>query len=108
MGAVFDIVAIMAVLTWLLNLAASGRISVEVAALGMVGLVACIAVGRAKGIKAARVIVRIALPLVSLWALIEHYGGGAPTGMASIFASVATLAVVLLGIYIMFRGVAKK
>ncbi len=103
-GAFFDFLTIVGVLSWLLGLAAHGFISPQTTALCLVVLVILIAIGRAAQMGLVRTVFRIGLPVLSVLALATYYGGGDQRALVSVIAGICTLGIMLFGLYIMVLG----
>lgn len=104
MRAFFDFVTIVAYAGTVLRFAMEGRLSAEAAALLLILLVALLAAGHALGTGLVGLIIRVGVPLASAAALILHYSGGDPEAIRQATACFLTLAFMLFGLYVMFRG----
>ncbi len=103
----FDILLIGSVALWLIKLAIDGAISIEMAAGALLGLAALRAITRAIGFSFGRFLFTVLLPIAGILVFIIWYGGGDIGQMSSIFGSLATLMIAVVGVYIMVFGVAR-
>ncbi len=103
----FDILLIGSVAMWLIKLVVNGAISIEMAAGALIGLAAVRAITRAIGFSLGRFLFAVLLPIAGILTFIIWYGGGDIGRMSSIFGSLAALVIAVVGVYIMFFGVAR-
>ena len=100
-GTFFDMLTIVSVAALLIALAARGTMSADQVAGALVVLVVLVAVSRAARMRLPRLVFRIALPTMAIWALVFQYGGGHPRVRAQILTSLATIMVLLFAVYVM-------
>jgi hypothetical protein len=99
----------MTILLWILGLAAQGALPPQAAAFFLVALaffVAAKKAGRALS-HLIRLVFRVALPIFGLLAFVILYGRGSLSGMTALLSSILVLLVMLIGIYVMFKGLFK-
>lgn len=101
MAFLLDALLIMGILTFLLGLTLSGSISPEMAGVALLALVVVMAFARARGLTVAGTVLRIALPIASLFALARYSGGS----VGQLLSAMLPLVVALVGFYVMVRGV---
>lgn len=105
MRAFFDFITVIAYVGTVLGYGMEGRLSTEAAALLLILLVMLLAVGHALNTGLLGLILRVGSALGSMGALIFHYSGCDLKASLPAITSLLTLAVMLFGFYIMFRGV---
>jgi hypothetical protein len=71
------------------------------AAGALVILVVLVGISRAARMRLPRLVFRIALPILAVWALLFRYGGLDPRANAQILSSLATIMVLLFAVYVM-------
>jgi hypothetical protein len=103
-GTFFDMLTIVSVLAFLLSQAARGNISADLVAVALVILVVLVAFARAARMSLPRLVFRIALPVLAVWGLVSQYDGGDPRVRTQILASLGTILIMLLGLYVMVSG----
>lgn len=103
-GYLFDFLAVVTLVTWILGLTMSGALTPEFAGVALVLLVGLMAVGRAAGMGLIRTTFRIALPIASLAALVAWYGGRSGTAGREIVTGVISVVVLMFVFYVMLRG----
>jgi len=106
-GWFWDLLVMVAVVLLLLRPTIQGVISPELAALFLALLVTFRAIGRAvgKGLgRAVRLAFTVGLPLTSLLIFAVSYSQGNPREATAILGALGALILMLLGLYIMFRG----
>jgi len=100
-GTFFDMLTILSVLVFLVGQAQRGRISVDLVVVGLVVAVALVAGARAARTSVTRLVFRIALPALAVWGLVSQYDNGDPRIRTQILASLATIMILLLALYVM-------
>jgi hypothetical protein len=105
----FDLLLILTILLWILGLAAQGVLSPQAAGLFLVALVFFVAAIKAGGALShlIRLIFRVALPICALLTFAILYGKGNPSEMIRLLSSILVLLIMLVGFYVMFRGLFK-
>ncbi|MCI0620811.1 MAG: hypothetical protein L0387_03930, partial [Acidobacteria bacterium] len=83
-------------------------ISIELAGGAMVALVAFVAIARAIGSGLIKLAFRVALPIAGLAVLIAWESGGNARAVQELATAIAALFIMLLGFYVMFRGVFRR
>jgi hypothetical protein len=86
------------------SLAAHGVLTPEATANCLVGLVAMLAIGWAMGTGLIGSIIRIGIPIISVLAVAQYYGGGNGDAAVKIVAQLCELGLVLFGIFILVTG----
>jgi len=107
MGRFWDVLTIVAITVWLLPLVVVGLIPVELAVMGLLGLVAILAIGRKSGGPLGhlvRLTLRVALPVASLFAFLTIQTGGSASEMLAALGPIMVIVTVAFGFYIMFSG----
>lgn len=104
MALFFDALLLLSLFLWVMRAVEHGAISVNHAALVLVVLAALVGVSRAMGISLARLVFRVAVPVVSLLIFLIWNTDGSSAQMASLFFALLPVIIAMLGIYIMFRG----
>ena len=107
MGLRWDFVWIISIALLVLTLGAQGLIDPQTAALAAVALVIFLALGRVFGGDighAVRWAFRYFLPIAAIAGFIIVYGRGAGEDTAAVLGGVATVVIVLFGLYIMVSG----
>jgi len=102
--AFLDLFIIVTLTTFLLNEARKGTLSAEWAGALLCALVALLATARALRMSLVRLLLTVAVPVTALVVFVIWHGEGDPRSTTEIFSSVATLLVVLFGLYVMLRG----
>ena len=105
----YDLLLIITISVWILGLAAQGALRPQVAGLFLVALVFFVAAKKASGglSRLIRSVFRIALPICALLTFAILYSGGSLSRMTTLLSSVLVLLVILVGFYVMFRGLFK-
>ena len=102
-----DLPAILSALGWLVALIIQKVLSIELATVALLALVGLLAFGRASSGRLTRITshtVRLGLPIGSLLTMAILLGGGSLRDIGQLLGGVLTILVVLLGFYLMFRG----
>lgn len=100
-----DILLLVTVIGTALRVALRGAISPEAAAIALIGFTAVLTLARSLRIGVFRLIYRISAAVGSVAFLARSYGGETFEGKFIIVGLVAGLLVLMIGYYIMFRGV---
>lgn len=105
MGVVFDVLLLLTLVLWVIRAGSAGSISAEHALLALVGLAVLVAIGRAMRMGIVRLVLRVGLPIATLAAYVVWESQGDPGAMIGILGGISLLLIVLLGIYLMVKGV---
>jgi len=105
MRAFFDLLALVALMGAVLHYAMRGDLSPETTGILLVLLVALLATGHSLRVGVISLLVRICVSLGSAGALLFHYSGSDLSSIRQCASSFLTLAIMLLGLYVMFRAV---
>lgn len=103
-GLVFDGLAMLSAVLWIVGLASRGVIGVETAALLLLGFTACVALARAAGMSVVGFALRVGMPLASLATFVAWNSNGTTEDMIEVLASVLALLMVAFGLYLAMRG----
>lgn len=104
LGFVFDTLAMLSAVLWIVALTSRGVIGVETAALLLLGFAACVALARAAGMSVVGLTLRIAMPVASLATFVAWNGNGSAEDMIAVLGSVLALLMVAFGLYLSLRG----
>lgn len=104
-GWLFDGLVLLSVLLWLLRLALGGTLTIEEVGLLLIALAILVAIARAANMGLVRVILRIAVPLVSLWLFVTANTDGSQEQVTAALGAILALLMVVFGLYIMIAGV---
>jgi hypothetical protein len=100
-GTFFDMLTMVSLVALIIGLAAGGTMSADQAAGALVILAVLVAISRAARMSVPRLVFRIALPILAVWALLFKYGGLDPRANAQILSSLGTIVVLLFAVYVM-------
>ncbi len=106
---IFDLLLILTILVWVLGLTAQGALPPQAVAIFLVALVFFVAAIKAGGMisRLIRFTLRVALPIGTLLTFVIVYSEGNLPRASTLFGGVLVLLVMLMGFYVMFRGLFK-